>query len=119
AAYLLGDGSAYHNGAGTERDKEKAKAVLQPAADKGDAFAAVQLGFIDEDSSRFQQAAKEMTRLAKQGSPIALHYLALMYCRGRGVEESPSMAAKIWRQAAKQGHAVAQYALASCYQDKY
>jgi len=57
----------------------------------------------------YQTAFQRLNSLALQDVADAQYYLATLYDDGRGVEESPAMAAYWYRRAAKHGHVNAQY----------
>lgn len=52
---------------------------------------------------------------ADGGNSEAQYHLALMYDAGKGVERNPREAEKLYKMAALQGHAAAQYYLAKLY----
>lgn len=58
-----------------------------------------------------EKAVLYLTKAAKQGMPMAQFYLALMYQRGRGVEQSNEQALHWNMLAAEQGYPDAEYAM--------
>ena len=63
----------------------------------------------------YATAVRELRPLAEQGDPWAQGYLAVLYAHGHGVPQDDTEAAKWYRRAAEQGHAVGQYQLGLYY----
>ncbi|SHG55839.1 tetratricopeptide repeat protein [Massilia sp. CF038] len=67
------------------------------------------------NAKNYARALKEITPLAKAGSPDAQHLLGLMYYMGRGVARDYAQALVWHRKAAEQGKADAQYVVGAMY----
>ena len=59
---------------------------------------------------------EELKKQAEAGNPRAQAELGKCYEEGKGVPQSLSQAASLYRQAAEQGHPEAQLALAACFE---
>jgi len=60
-------------------------------------------------------AAEWLERAAAQGHPDAWFNLGALYQRGAGLQRSPAMAVRCWREAARLGSAAGQLQLGLCY----
>jgi hypothetical protein len=63
----------------------------------------------------FRAARRGFQRLAEHGSAIAETMLGVMYAKGRGVPESPAVAAGWFHRAASRGYGPAQIALSDAF----
>src|SRR5437016_394161 len=81
AAYLFG--LSFRLGIGTQEERGKTKAVLQAAADKGDAFGDFELALMGH-AERAAAAVQGLTPLAERGSPLAQFCLAWLCYHGLG-----------------------------------
>lgn len=64
---------------------------------------------------KFDDAYKELDRLAKAGNAQATYNLAFMSIAGQGTPRNPDKALELYNQAANKGYAPANYALAQIY----
>ena len=89
------------------------------AAERGDAAAQTNLGWMYEGGRGVRQDDAEAVRwyrqAAAQGHAKAQTNLGVMYAEGRGVRQDDAEAVKWYRQAAAQGNAVAQFNLGEAY----
>jgi V8-like Glu-specific endopeptidase len=88
---------------------------LNPLAEKGDARAQFDIGFMHANGWGLQRnPAEAMTwyrKAADQGLQIAQHFLGLAYVNGEGVRPDDAEAARWFARAAAQGFAQAQFML--------
>lgn len=100
---------------------EGATAPCREAAEQGDAYAQVNLGWMYDTGSGVpeddDQAVVWFRLAANQGDSVAQSYLGLMYFKGRGVPKDYKKAANWFGRAADQGDAVAQSNLAVMYEN--
>jgi V8-like Glu-specific endopeptidase len=86
---------------------------LSPLAEKGDARAQFDIGFMHAYGWGVpRNAAEALTwyrKAADQGLPVAQHFLALAYANGEGVRPDDVEAARWFARAAAQGFAQAQF----------
>jgi V8-like Glu-specific endopeptidase len=87
--------------------------LLSPLAEKGDARAQFDIGFMHAYGWGFQRNPAEAItwyrKAADQGLPIAQHFLGLAYANAEGVRPDDAEAARWFARAAAQGFAQAQY----------
>ncbi len=90
-----------------------------PLAEKGDAEAQYNLGFMYSKGQGVSQDHKEAVKwfrlAAKQGDSIAQHQLGVMYRDGQGVSQNYIEAIKWFRLAAEQGDSWGQHDLGAMY----
>jgi V8-like Glu-specific endopeptidase len=88
---------------------------LSPLAEKGDARAQFDLGFMHAYGWGVQRNPAEAItwyrKAAEQGLPVAQHFLGLAYVNGEGVRPDDAEAARWFARAAAQGFAQAQFVL--------
>jgi len=88
---------------------------LSPLAERGDARAQFDLGFMHAYGWGFQRSPTEAIawyrKAADQGLGVAQHFLGLAYVNGEGVRPSDEEAARWFGRAAAQGFAQSQYLL--------
>jgi uncharacterized protein len=88
---------------------------LSPLAEKGDARAQFDLGFMHAYGWGVQRNPAEAItwyrKAADQGLPVAQHFLGLAYVNGEGVRPDDAEAARWFARAAAQGFAQAQFVL--------
>jgi hypothetical protein len=91
----------------------------KPLADKGDATAQSNLGFMYDTGQgvpqNYKTAFKWYKLAAEQGVSNAQYKLGQMYYQGQGVPQDNKTAVKWWKLAAEQGIANAQYKLGQMY----
>lgn len=96
-------------------DYASALRVLAPMADKGDARAQFDVGFMHAYGWGVPRSAAEAIswyrKAADQGLAVAQHFLGLVYVNGEGVRPDEAEAARWFARAAAQGFAQAQYML--------
>lgn len=63
----------------------------------------------------FRAAARSLREEARAGNLDAQFYLGSLYAQGAGVPRDPAMTLRLWTEAARRGHAAAQYWLASAH----
>jgi len=115
ATKQMADATAGHVVEGIERSL--AIDELEAKAAKGDADAHATLGmyYFQKGDSR---ALEHLETGAKAGNGNALYYLGGVYYFGKfGVKADKRKAARYYLQAAKEGNALAQYAIAVCLYD--
>ena len=104
---------AFQSAAASEFDEMKA------LADKGDAYAQNNLGFMYDNGrgvpENDAEAVKWFKKAAAQGRADAQYNLGVMYDNGSGVPENDAEAVKWYRKAADQGLAAAQSNLGYMY----
>ena len=102
-----------------ERDYETAAALYRKAAEKGNANAQCNLGYMYANGEGVEQddaeAIKWYRQAAEAGNIAAQYNLALRYESGNGVAQDDVEAVKWYRKAAEQGDADAQYELGGKY----
>ena len=107
-------GEAYEKG-----DYQTAFKIWKPLADKGDAQAQYNLGFLYENGQgvlqNYTKAAKYYSLAAEQNYVSAQNNLGVMYKNGQGVLQNYTEAVKYLRLAAEQNHADAQNNLGVMY----
>jgi uncharacterized protein len=100
-------------------DYPAALKILRPAAERGDAEAQTNLGWMYEQGSGVtkdpNEAMKWYRLAAEHGSARAQYNLGVMYYEGRGAAASLPEALKWYRMAAANGDANAQYNLGFMY----
>lgn len=96
-------------------DYSTANWLLRPLADRGDAVAQFDLGFMYDTGHGVMQDYGEAMRwyrlAAKQGNALAQYSLGFMYANGHGVPQGYAEAAKWYLLSAEQGYAWAQFYL--------
>jgi uncharacterized protein len=94
------------------RDYTTAFRLMKPLADKGNANAQTNLGFMYFSGQgipkNYAEAVKWYRRSAEQGHATAQFNLGLMYANGQGVPQDYAEAMKWYQKAAQQGYADAQ-----------
>ena len=102
-----------------ERDYDTAAALYKKAAEKGNANAQCNLGYMYANGEGVEQDDAEAIRwyrkAAEAGNIAAQYNLALRYESGNGVAQDDAEAVKWYRMAAEQGDADAQYELGGKY----
>jgi len=103
-------------------DYAAAVSLLKPLAEKGDANSQAVLGSIYESAGKgvsqdFVEAAKWYDLASRQGNPLALYNLALLYEFGKGVRQDFGAAIDLYRKSSEQGNPWAQYNLALHYKN--
>jgi uncharacterized protein len=96
-------GIMYLKGQGTEADRAEALKWLTSAAAAGNELAAAKLRRMDDQEGKFQ----ELLKAAENGDTAAQYDIAMMYLKGRGVEQERERAGIWLNNAAKQGDAKA------------
>ena len=109
-------GGAYVYGKGVKRDLDEGVKWYRLAAEQHHPHAQYYLGDVYstwylDDREDYKEAVNWYQLAAEQGLDAAQMSLAMMYYRGRGVDESEEEAIKWWRKAAKQGNIEAQKVL--------
>lgn len=96
----------YETGEGIQQNTEKFSKYMHLAAKNGSPEAQHRVGlfYFDDDP---KQAVQYLMLAANQGHPNAQFLLAIAYEEGRGVEQNPAEALKLYQKAAKNGHAQA------------
>ena len=96
-------------------DYATARRLLSPLADRGDARAQFDLGFMHAygwgGARNPAEALAWYRKAADQGLPVAQHFLGLAYANGDGVRPDHAEAARWFGRSAAQGFAQAQYML--------
>lgn len=102
---------------------DEALALYRAGADKGDAYAQVQLGRLYDSgkgvAQDYAEAAKWYRAGAEQGEASGQHRLGLLYKKGLGVSQDYSEALKWFRKAVKQGYGRACNSLGLMYQNGF
>jgi uncharacterized protein len=116
---MLKAGRAYLTGDGVPADVERARKLIDGAAQKGVLDAQMLLGMAYFAGKYFPQdrikAAPYLQMAAAQGNAMAQYYVGMMYLRGGGLERSAEKALPYLRQAADQNYAAAEYDLGAMY----
>ena len=117
----FGLGRARQYGYGVKPNPEKAEKYYRRAAKLGHAEAQEALGCLYEFAEKpdYRRARKWYTRALKQHSsdtPDAAYRLGWLYECGLGGKKDIQTACRLYRRAAKNGHADAQRALGYCYE---
>lgn len=101
------------------RDHERAFSVYRQMADRGDATAQLQVGYMydlgEGVPQNDEEAAAWYRRAAAQGNVEAQHNLGFKYQHGRGVPQSYELAAEWYLKAAESGFTDSQGALGALY----
>jgi uncharacterized protein len=96
-------------------DYAAALRALSPLAERGDARAQFDIGFMHAYGWGVPRSAAEATnwyrKAADQGLAVAQHFLGLAYVNGEGVRPDDAEAARWFARAAAQGFSQAQYML--------
>lgn len=114
-------GLLYAQGRGVEKDEEKARALLAPAAQAGDPQAQLYWGKQAYTQSEqdggpdYTEAFKWFISSAEQGNLEAQYLTGVMYMQGQGTEKSVSKAMRFFSRAAEGGYADAQYVVGQSY----
>lgn len=115
----FGLGRARHYGYGVKANREKAEKYYRRAAKLGHAEAQESLGRLYEFAEKpdYRRARKWYARAAAQRSsaPDAAYRLGCLYEKGLGGKKDMQTACRLYRYAAKNGHADAQRALGYLY----
>jgi uncharacterized protein len=111
----------WEDGRGVPQDYAEAMKWYRKAADKGNARAQFNLGFMYYDGKgvpqNYAEAMKWFRKAADQGHARAQFNLGFMYYDYKGVPQNYAEALKWYRKAADQGHARAQFNLGFMYYD--
>jgi V8-like Glu-specific endopeptidase len=95
--------------------------LIFPMADKGDARAQFNIGYMYANGWGVQrdlaEAIKWYRRAAEQGLEIAQHSLGVAYFNGEGIARDNAEAARWFKRAAEQGFSRSQYMLGTMYLD--
>jgi hypothetical protein len=104
-----------------QRNFQKARAILQPAAESGDSGAQALLGQMFQagwgSPPDYKQAFDWWSRAAVAGSADAQWGLGLLYNDGNGVQQDAQKAAEWWGKAAERGNIKATVNLAFLYEE--
>lgn len=104
-----------------QRNFQKAREILRPAAEAGDAQGQALLGQMLQAGwgapPDYKQAFEWWSRAAAKGSADAQWGLGLLYNDGNGVQQSDQKAADWWRRAADKGNIKATINLAFLYDE--
>src|SRR5579862_6791832 len=88
---------------------------LSPLAERGDARAQFDIGFMHAQGwgvpRDLAEAIKWYRKAANQGLQVAQHFLGMAYAKGEGVQPDAAEAARWFARAATQGFSAAQYML--------
>ena len=107
------------NNALSRGDYETAVKEFTKLAEKGDANAQANLGYMyyagEGVPQNFEQAVFWYRKAATQGNRDAQYNLAVSYAFGEGVKQDLTEAAIWYRRAGEQGHVVSQYSLGISY----
>jgi TPR repeat protein len=118
---LFSLGTAIHVPGQAVESERKLFSQVKARADKGDAEAQLQLGFLYADGTGVApdpaKAFKWHRKAAEQGLAQAQYQLGLDYANGDGVKANRTEAVHWFRAAAEQGLAQAQLELGLCYQE--
>ena len=116
AQYNLG--ILYAEGRGVERNPDEAVKWWHSAAEKGHARAQhnLALAYMGAESNvkgksanpNRRRAIHWLNQSAKQGLANSQYFLARLFSRGETIEQDPERAVTLYREAAAQGHAMAQ-----------
>ena len=117
----FGLGRARHYGYGVKANREKAEKYYRRAAKLGHADAQESLGRLYDFAEKpdYRRARKWYARAAAQRSssaPDAAYRLGYLYEKGLGGKKDMQTACRLYRKAAKNGHADAQRALGYLYE---
>jgi len=82
-------------------------ALLEQAAEQGDAAGQARLGYIFDKAGKTDQAFELFEKSAKQNNAEGQFGLSKMYSSGRGVEKDLTRAGDLMRQSAEQGYLLA------------
>lgn len=106
-------GNRYFNGAGVERDYQRANELYRLAANAGVPEAQSNLAYsywngegVDVDDAEAMRLAQ---MAADQGNAIGMRLVALGHYHGRGFAQDRAQAAQLWAAAANLGDAVSAY----------
>lgn len=117
--YAIKQGSPYlesdQDWGTTSEDIEMVKEWRLKAADKGNGYAATQMGIIALENNNYTEAVKYFKKAAENGYAEAQNRLAFRYCNGQGIEKNMQEAFKWYLKAAEQGHMQAMYNTGLCY----
>lgn len=102
AQYSLG--LMYIKGFGVKKDLKMAGKWFRLAANQGQRYAKLMLGFVLDTQGKHAEAARIYRWAADQGRPAAQYRLGQMYVLGLGVPKDPREAGKLFRRAANQGY---------------
>ncbi|MEI6279457.1 MAG: tetratricopeptide repeat protein [Verrucomicrobiae bacterium] len=113
----------YGVGYKTQKNTEKSAALAMASAKQGHPLGIYRLGVMRQTGEGMQKSDEQGKKLKSQsidglnnmeGDPYALTALGVMLYRGEVVVENKSEAARVYRLAADQGYAPAQYSYAVC-----
>ena len=111
----LEDGKAAYG----RKDYATSLKLLRPLAEKGNAYAQYNIGYMYANGQGVAQDYKEAVKWSKlaaeQGFAFAQSNLGVRYANGQGVLQDYKEALKWYRRAAEQGHATAQYNIGLMY----
>lgn len=114
-------GLLYAEGRGVNKDEEKARALLAPAAEAGDPQAQLYWGkqaFTQSEQDGgpdYTEAFKWFMSAAAQGNLEAQYLTGVMYMQGLGTEKSVKKALQAFSRAAEAGQPDAQYVVGQSY----
>ncbi|KAK7232189.1 hypothetical protein SO694_00030016 [Aureococcus anophagefferens] len=106
-------GEFYEHGRGVKLDKKKAARLFRMAADRGDADAQFNVGFLLYSEKKHEEAFRYYTLAANQGYTNGEFNLGICYKRGEGTEVDLVKARYWFERAAAKGHEDAIKALAA------
>jgi TPR repeat protein len=112
----------YAEGLGVAKDVDKARTMLQLAAEKESSEACGRLGECYEYgelsiAKDHKKAVEWYRKSAAQGYAVAQFILGYCYAEGTGVTQDYAEAVKWFRKSAEQGNADAQFNLGYCYEE--
>ncbi|GAQ91049.1 hypothetical protein KFL_007190040 [Klebsormidium nitens] len=110
-------GLLYLNGHRTEKDEEQGLMLIGKAAAQGAVGANAFLGKYHKQKGQ-ATAFPFIMRAAEQGHAASQYVLGSMYQNGQGVTRKPAQAYEWFAKAAAGGNALAQLALAECFDDR-
>ena len=112
---------AYRTGSGVKQSCIKARDLLMPYADNGNAGAQARIGMIYDSGCKDltpdpKEAFRWYSKAAEQDDPYGLGNLGSMYGLGLGVDRNYAEAMKYYRKAADLGNGKAAYNLGRMYE---
>lgn len=96
-------------------DIDKAKVLLKPLIDKGDADAMCLYGAILGDEGNFKDAVPWLTKSAQKNNAKSMRLLGIIYSNGLGVKQDDNIALEWYRKGAKLNDMTSLYMLGYAY----
>jgi len=112
---ILEIAAAYASGDGIAKDKNKAIALYQKAANSGDTYGIYNLAFAYRYDHERPADARQLFERIADGYPPAQYELAIMYGLGLGGAKDEKRAAQLYLAAAEKNYIPAQYNLGVLY----